>query len=124
VGDLALIGVPIKAQIMAARPGHAANIAFGKKIKALIKKTRSQVNIPKYDPNKVPVYNTQDIVKMLPHRSPFLFVDKVMEMSKNHLIAIKNVTFNEPFFPGHFPENPIMPGVLIIEAMAHAPLLL
>jgi len=120
VGDLALIGVPIKAQIMAARPGHAANIAFGKKIKALIKKTRSQVNIPRYDPNKPPLYNTQEIAKMLPHRSPFLLVDKILEMGKSHLTALKNVTFNEPFFPGHFPGNPVMPGVLIIEAMAQA----
>ncbi len=120
IGDLALIGTPIKAQIMAARPGHAANIAFGKKIKALIKKTRNQVNIPKYDPNQTPLYNTQDIAKILPHRSPFLLVDKVMEMGKSHMIAIKNVTYNEPFFPGHFPGNPVMPGVLIIEAMAQA----
>lgn len=120
IGDLALIGTPIKAQIMAARPGHAANIAFGKKIKALIKKTRNQVNIPKYDPNQTPLYNTQDIAKILPHRSPFLLVDKVMEMEKSHMIAIKNVTYNEPFFPGHFPGNPVMPGVLIIEAMAQA----
>lgn len=120
IGDLALIGTPIKAQIMAARPGHAANIAFGKKIKALIKKTRNQVNVPKYDPNQTPLYNTQDIAKILPHRSPFLLVDKVMEMGKSHMIAIKNVTYNEPFFPGHFPGNPVMPGVLIIEAMAQA----
>lgn len=120
IGDLALIGTPIKAQIMAARPGHAANIAFGKKIKALIKKTRSLVNVPKFDPNKTPLYNIQDVARMLPHRSPFLLVDKVLEMGKNHLIAVKNVTFNEPFFPGHFPDNPIMPGVLIIEAMAQA----
>lgn len=120
IGDLALIGTPIKAQIMAARPGHAANIAFGKKIKALIKKTRNQVNIPKYDPNQTPLYNTQDIAKILPHRSPFLLVDKVMEIGKSHMIAIKNVTYNEPFFPGHFPGNPVMPGVLIIEAMAQA----
>ncbi len=120
IGDLALIGTPIKAQIMAARPGHAANIAFGKKIKALIKKTRSQVNVPKYDPNKAPLYNIQEVAKMLPHRSPFLLVDKVLEMGKNHLTAVKNVTFNEPFFVGHFPNNPVMPGVLIIEAMAQA----
>jgi UDP-3-O-[3-hydroxymyristoyl] N-acetylglucosamine deacetylase/3-hydroxyacyl-[acyl-carrier-protein] dehydratase len=120
IGDLALIGTPIKAQIMAARPGHAANIAFGKKIKALIKKTKSQNYVPKYDPNAKPLYNTQEITKMLPHRSPFLLVDKVIEMGKLHLVAVKNVTFNEPFFPGHFPNNPVMPGVLIIEAMAQA----
>jgi UDP-3-O-[3-hydroxymyristoyl] N-acetylglucosamine deacetylase / 3-hydroxyacyl-[acyl-carrier-protein] dehydratase len=118
IGDLALIGTPIKAQIMAARPGHAANVAFGKKIKALIKKTRSTVRVPKYDVNKQPLYNSIAIEKMLPHRFPFLMVDKIMEMGQNHIIGIKNVTFNEPFFQGHFPGNPVMPGVLIIEAMA------
>jgi UDP-3-O-[3-hydroxymyristoyl] N-acetylglucosamine deacetylase/3-hydroxyacyl-[acyl-carrier-protein] dehydratase len=120
IGDLALIGVPIKAQIMAARPGHAANVAFGKKIKALIKKTRSTVNVPKYDPNKEPVYNAQQISNILPHKYPFLLVDKVIDMGKNHVVAVKNVTMNEPFFQGHFPGNPVMPGVLIIEAMAQA----
>jgi len=120
IGDLALIGTPIKAQIMAARPGHAANVAFGKKIKALIKKTRSNVNVPKYDPNKEPVYNTLDIAKFLPHKYPFLLVDKVIDMGKSHITAVKNVTVNEPFFQGHFPGNPVMPGVLIIEAMAQA----
>jgi UDP-3-O-[3-hydroxymyristoyl] N-acetylglucosamine deacetylase/3-hydroxyacyl-[acyl-carrier-protein] dehydratase len=120
IGDLALIGMPIKAQIMAARPGHAANVAFGKKIKALIKKSRHNVNVPRYDANKEPVYNTQQITKLLPHKQPFLLVDKVTEVGKNHVIAVKNVTFNEPFFAGHFPDNPVMPGVLIIEAMAQA----
>lgn len=120
IGDLALIGTPIKAQIMAARPGHAANIEFGKKIKALIKKSRSKVNIPKYDPNIPPLYNINEISKILPHKYPFLLVDKILEMSANHVIGIKNVTFNEPFFVGHFPNNPVMPGVLIIEAMAQA----
>lgn len=120
IGDLALIGMPIKAQIMAARPGHAANVAFGKKIKALIKKARNNVHVPRYDPNKEPVYNNQQISQLLPHKYPFLLVDKVMEVGKNHVIAIKNVTFNEPFFVGHFPGNPVMPGVLIIEAMAQA----
>ncbi len=120
IGDLALIGMPIKAQIMAARPGHAANVAFGKKIKALIKKSRQNVNVPKYDANKEPVYNIQQISKLLPHKHPFLLVDKVTQVGKNHVIAVKNVTFNEPFFAGHFPDNPVMPGVLIIEAMAQA----
>jgi UDP-3-O-[3-hydroxymyristoyl] N-acetylglucosamine deacetylase/3-hydroxyacyl-[acyl-carrier-protein] dehydratase len=120
IGDLALIGMPIKAQIMAARPGHAANVAFGKKIKALIKKSRLNVNVPRYDASKEPVYNTQQITKLLPHKHPFLLVDKVAEVGKNHVIAVKNVTFNEPFFAGHFPDNPVMPGVLIIEAMAQA----
>ncbi|MFI5221918.1 MAG: bifunctional UDP-3-O-[3-hydroxymyristoyl] N-acetylglucosamine deacetylase/3-hydroxyacyl-ACP dehydratase [Bacteroidia bacterium] len=120
IGDLALIGVPIKAQIMAARPGHAANVAFGKKIKALIKKTRSTVNVPKYDPSKTPLYSAIEIAKMLPHKYPFLFVDKIIDMGKNYITGVKNVTINEPFFQGHFPGNPVMPGVLIIEAMAQA----
>lgn len=120
IGDLALIGTPIKAQIMAARPGHAANVAFGKKIKALIKKTRSNVYVPRYDANKEPVISSQQIAQILPHKYPFLLVDKVIDIGKNHIVAVKNVTYNEPFFPGHFPNNPVMPGVLIIEAMAQA----
>jgi UDP-3-O-[3-hydroxymyristoyl] N-acetylglucosamine deacetylase/3-hydroxyacyl-[acyl-carrier-protein] dehydratase len=120
LGDLALIGTPIKAQIMAARPGHAANVAFGKKIKALIKKMRSSVNVPKYDPNREPIFNSLEIAGMLPHKYPFLLVDKVIEMTKTSITAVKNVTINEPFFQGHFPGNPVMPGVLIIEAMAQA----
>ena len=90
------------------------------KIELRIKKSRSSVRVPKYDPNKVPLYRAEQIEKMLPHRFPFLLVDKVLEVGQNHIIAIKNVTFNEPFFQGHFPGNPIMPGVLIIEAMAQA----
>ena len=120
IGDLALIGVPIKAQIMAARPGHAANVAFGKKIKALIKKVRSNVNVPHYDPNKAPVYNINDISKMLPHKYPFLLLDKIIDIGKNYVVGVKNVTINEPFFQGHFPGNPVMPGVMIVEAMAQA----
>lgn len=120
IGDLALIGTPIKAQIMAARPGHAANVEFGKKIKALIKKTKAKTNIPRYNPTKEPVYNVNEISRFLPHKFPFLLVDKVIDMGKNHIVAIKNVTINEPFFPGHFPGNPVMPGVLIVEAMAQA----
>lgn len=120
IGDLALIGTPIKAQIMAARPGHAANVEFGKRIKALIKKARSTNNIPKYNPNKEPIYNINDIARFLPHKYPFLLVDKIIDMGKNYIVAVKNVTINEPFFPGHFPNNPVMPGVLIIEAMAQA----
>lgn len=120
IGDLALIGTPIKAQIMAARPGHEANVEFGKKIKALIKKTRSKNNIPKYNPNKEPIYNVNEISRFLPHKFPFLLVDKVIDMGKTHIVAIKNVTINEPFFPGHFPNNPVMPGVLIVEALAQA----
>ncbi len=118
IGDLALIGTPLKAQIMAARPGHAANVEFGKKIKQLIKKKKSLASVPQYDPNQKPVYDIVDIMRFLPHRYPFLFIDKVMELTPTHVVAIKNVTGVEGFFQGHFPDNPIMPGVLQIEAMA------
>lgn len=120
VGDLALIGYPIKAHIIANRPGHASNVEFAKMIKQYIKKNKHVRNIPVYDPNATPVYSTQQIEKKLPHRYPFLLVDKVIELSDKHIVGIKNVTFNEPFFAGHFPGNPVMPGVLQIEAMAQA----
>lgn len=120
IGDLALVGMPIKAQIMAARPGHAANVAFAKKIKALIKRMKDKADIPVYDPNKKPVYDHAQIAKLLPHKFPFLLVDKVIELSKNHVVGIKNITGDQYFFQGHFPDNPIMPGVLQIEAMAQA----
>ena len=118
IGDLALVGVPIKGHIMAARPGHAANVAFAKKIKALIKKERSRKHIHVYNPNAKPVYDTVQIMNILPHRPPMLLVDKIMELSKTHVVGVKSVTMNEPFFTGHFPGAPVMPGVLQIEAMA------
>jgi UDP-3-O-[3-hydroxymyristoyl] N-acetylglucosamine deacetylase/3-hydroxyacyl-[acyl-carrier-protein] dehydratase len=116
VGDLALVGKPIKAHILAARPGHSGNVRFAKVLKEQIKKQSNEGR--KFDLTKDPLYTINDIEKMLPHRYPFLMIDKIMEMGQNHIIGIKNVTFNEPFFQGHFPGNPIMPGVLIIEAMA------
>ncbi|HVM87811.1 MAG TPA: bifunctional UDP-3-O-[3-hydroxymyristoyl] N-acetylglucosamine deacetylase/3-hydroxyacyl-ACP dehydratase [Puia sp.] len=118
VGDLALIGYPIKAHIIANRPGHSTNVEFAKKIKQYIKKNKHVKNVPVYDPNQPPIYNSQQIEKTLPHRYPFLLVDKIIELSDKHIVGIKNVTFNEPFFPGHFPGNPVMPGVLQIEALA------
>jgi UDP-3-O-[3-hydroxymyristoyl] N-acetylglucosamine deacetylase/3-hydroxyacyl-[acyl-carrier-protein] dehydratase len=118
VGDLALIGYPIKAHIIANRPGHYSNVEFAKKVKQYIRKNKHLKNIPVYDPNRPPVFTTQQIEKKLPHRYPFLLVDKVIELTDTHIVGIKNVTFNEPFFVGHFPGNPVMPGVLQIEALA------
>lgn len=120
VGDLALIGYPIKAHIIANRPGHSSNVAFAKKIKQYIKKNRHSRDVPLYDPTQLPVYDTRRIEKTLPHRFPFLLVDKIIELSDTHVVGVKNVTFNEYFFQGHFPGNPIMPGVLQIEALAQA----
>lgn len=118
IGDLALVGVPLKGHIMAARPGHAANIAFAKKIKAQIKKERSKKHIQIYNPDSKPVYDTVQVMNILPHRQPMLMIDKIIELSQTHVVGVKNVTMNEPFFVGHFPGSPVMPGVLQIEAMA------
>ncbi len=120
LGDLALVGRPIKGRIVANRPGHASNVQMAKIIKAYIKENRNKEDIPKYDPTKIPVYDIKQIERILPHKYPFLLVDKIVEMSDKHVVGIKNVTFNEPFFQGHFPGNPVMPGVLQLEALAQA----
>ena len=122
IGDLALIGRPIKAQVMSARPGHASNVAFARKIKALIRKTEreNKNKAPKYDPNEVPVYTNEQVSKLLPHKFPFLLVDKIISKSETEIVAVKNITADQYFFQGHFPDNPIMPGVLQLEAMAQA----
>jgi UDP-3-O-[3-hydroxymyristoyl] N-acetylglucosamine deacetylase/3-hydroxyacyl-[acyl-carrier-protein] dehydratase len=118
VGDLALVGYPFKAHIIANRPGHSSNVAFAKKIKEHIKKYRNKQNVPVYDPNKPALFDVHAIEKKLPHRYPFLLIDKVIELSDKHVVAIKNVTYNEAFFQGHFPGNCVMPGVLQVEALA------
>lgn len=117
IGDLALAGRPLKAQILAARPGHAANVAFAKKLKKAMKEASTK-GIPRYNPSLPPVMDIRQISGMLPHRYPFLLIDKIIYLDQETVSGVKNVTMNEPFFQGHFPGNPVMPGVLQVEAMA------
>jgi UDP-3-O-[3-hydroxymyristoyl] N-acetylglucosamine deacetylase/3-hydroxyacyl-[acyl-carrier-protein] dehydratase len=110
--------MPFKAHIIANRPGHASNVAFAKKIKEHLKKYKNKAAIPPYDPNQTPVYDIHAIERKLPHRYPFLLIDKIIHLDEKMVVAVKNVTYNEPFFQGHFPGNCVMPGVLQVEALA------
>lgn len=116
LGDLALIGRPLKGRIVATRPGHKLNTQLSKKIRQELR--RQNVQAPIYDPNKEPLYDVNKIRKLLPHRFPMQMVDKIIEMGSDYVVGVKSVTVNEPFFQGHFPDEPVMPGVLQVEAMA------
>ena len=116
IGDLALIGKPIRGHVIAARPGHKINNQLARMIRKDIK--LNEIQSPLYQPEKAPVMNINQIRELLPHRYPFLLVDKIIEMEENYIVGVKNVTVNEPFFQGHFPQEPVMPGVLLLEAMA------
>lgn len=118
LGDLTLLGKPIKGKIVARKPGHTANIEFTKLLKRKMMEQRKLKGRPRIDPDQPPLFDIESIRKLLPHRYPFLLVDKIVEMTENYIVGVKNITFNEPFFQGHFPGNSIFPGVLQIEALA------
>jgi UDP-3-O-[3-hydroxymyristoyl] N-acetylglucosamine deacetylase/3-hydroxyacyl-[acyl-carrier-protein] dehydratase len=118
MGDIALVGQPIKGKIVATRPGHFANTRLARIMRQEMKKSLSKKDIPVYDPSQPPVFTLEDIRKRLPHRYPFLLVDKIISLDETSIVGIKNVTFNESFFQGHFPGEPVMPGVLMVESLA------
>ncbi len=118
IGDIALLGRPIKGRVVAIRPGHKVNNKFARMIRKELK--HSEIQAPVYNPGATPLLDVNDIKKLLPHRYPFLLIDKIIDLDKKHIVAVKNVTVNEPFFQGHFPQEPVMPGVLQVEAMAQA----
>ncbi len=117
IGDLALAGTRIRGKVIANKPGHFVNTQFAKKIAKIIK-LEKRLNVPEYDLTAPPFMDITEIMARLPHRPPFLLVDKILELSDTHVLGLKNVTMNEPFFVGHFPGAPVMPGVLQLEAMA------
>ena len=118
IGDLALVNKPIKGKIIATQPGHTGNVGLAKILRNLYKAQRKLKGKPKYDSSQEPIFDAVKIAEWLPHRYPFLLVDKIIELTKTHVVGVKNVTMNEPFFTGHFPGNPVMPAVLQLEALA------
>jgi len=118
IGDLSLAGMRIKGHVIATKPGHSTNTHFAKILKRKIQASKAHCHPPKFDPNAAPLYDINEIKKLLPHRPPFLLVDRILRMNEKEVVGLKNVTMNEGFFVGHFPEEPLMPGVLILEAMA------
>ncbi len=118
IGDMALLGRPVKGKIIASKPGHKANVEFTKLLKKHYQEQKKLKGKPRYNPDAEPLFDSVKIAEWLPHRYPFLLIDKIIELSENQVVGVKNVTFNEQFFQGHFPNNPVMPGVLQIEAMA------